>query len=73
MPVRMCSGAADRRQSPAGARPVTVRARPDLPTSRATQPPLLFPAMCAVVSPSSSSSSPTATARSRGAFPAPSG
>ena len=44
---RMWRGA-DLRHSPAGSSAVTVRARPIRPSSRATQPPLLFPATCAV-------------------------
>lgn len=44
-----------RLQPPAGAMPVTVRARPRLSSSKATQPPSELPTMWAVFQPSSSS------------------
>ena len=50
------------RQPPAGAIPVSVRARPRRSSSNATQPPSELPTMCAVSQPSASSRRSTSSA-----------
>ena len=54
-PRSRTSPACNRCQPPAGAIPVSVRARPRRSSSNATQPPSEFPTMCAVSQPSASS------------------